>query len=204
MSTRTAGPTFFPPLGPAKMAGGITPTGWDRCVIAGQVLPAMCSVVHGMIRLKEDPKDKAGADGCRPTYHGLAPQPLQLEVIAHSDDDREQVASILAPLKPLQDRQPKPVSFDHPSVRDLGITNVVIVGIGAWIVIGPGVTKRVIDFKHWQPPKSPTKSATGTPTRAVRNARGEAAQKAAPSNPKPTAQADLGQPPAFTGNGALR
>lgn len=197
MSTRTAGPTFFPPLGPAKMAGGITPTGWDRCVIAGQVLPALCSVMHGGIRLKIDRKPKSGADGARQTFHGLDPQPLQLELVTYSDDDREQVASILAPLKPLQDRQPKPVSFDHPSVRDLGITNVVIVGISAWIVVAPGVAKRVIDFDHWQPPKSPKKSATSTPTRAVRNSRREAAQQAAPSNPKPTAQGGVGQPPNF-------
>lgn len=199
MSTRTAGPTFFPPLGPAKVAGGIKPTGWDRCVIGGQVLPALCSVLRGGVKLKEDPKKKAGADGERPTYHGLDPQPLELECETYSDDDREDLAGIMAPLTPVQDRPPKPVSFDHPSVRHLGISTVTIVEVGALMPVKPGVAKMRIGFKHWLPPKSPKKSATATPTRAVRNVRKEAAQKAAPSNPKPTAQAGAGKPPAFTG-----
>jgi hypothetical protein len=201
MSKRVSGPTFFPPLGPAKMAGEIAPTGWDRAVIAGQVLPAHCSVMHGEIRLKEDPKSKAGADGCRPTFHGMDPRPLQLEAITYSDEDREQLASILAPLKPLQDRAPQPVSFDHPSVRHLGITTVTIVGISALIVVGPGVAKLSIEFKHWLPPKSPTNSATTTPKRAVRNVRREAARQADPPNPLPTAQPGPWRPPAFTGAG---
>lgn len=204
MSSRTAGAAFFPPLGPAKMAGGLKPTGWDRCVLGGQVLPAYCSITHGGIKLKQDKKPKAGADGCRPTYHGIDPQPLQLECLTYSDDDRESLIGIIAPLIPIPDRTPQPVSFGHPSVRHLFITTVQIVGVGALIPVGPGVAKMTIDLEHWLPPKSPKKSATATPTRASRNVRKEAAAKASPPNPPPTQQPDLWGPPAFTGNGATQ
>jgi hypothetical protein len=199
MSTRTAGPTFFPPLGPAKVSGGISPKGWDRCVLAGQVLPAHASILRGGIKLKADPKKKAGADGTRPCYHGLDPQPLQVELETYSDDDRESLAAMLATVVPVADRQPKPVSIDHPSIRHLGITAVQIVGVGPFIPVKPGVAKVLLDMEHWQPPKSPSKVATFTPTRAVRNLRKEAADKATPPNPKPTQRAGFGGPPAFTG-----
>lgn len=94
------------------------------------------------------------------------------------------------------------MSFDHPSIRHLGITAVQIVGVSALIPVGPGVAKMTLELEHWQPPKSPKKSATDTPTRPSRNARKEGAEKAAPPNPPPTQQPELWGPPPFTGSGA--
>src|SRR4051812_13130361 len=119
MSRRTAGPQLFPPLGPAKVSGGINPEGWDRLVLNGEVCPALATITRGGIKLKEDKKDKAGADGTRPTYHGIEPQALGVDLETYSDDDREALAGILAKLAPLPDRPPRPISIDHPSIRHL-------------------------------------------------------------------------------------
>jgi len=198
MSSSTFGPTFFPPLGPAKVSGGLKPTGWDRCVLGGQVLPAFASVTRGGIKLKEDPKKKAGSDGCHPTYHGVDPQPMQLELETYTDDDREALALIMQPYVPKEGQTPKPVSIDYPGIRFLGITNVQIIGVGPLVPVKPGMAKMVVDMRHWLPPQS-SRSATTTPVRAIRNVRKEAAQKAKPSNPPPTQQPSMGKPPAFTG-----
>lgn len=193
MSSKTAGPTFFPPLGPPKMAGAVNPKGWDRCALAGQVLPGHASILRGGIKLKKDHKPKSGADGCRPTYHGIDPGELELEVITYSDDDREALAGIVATVMPVPGKEPKPVSIDYPGIRHLGISTVLVIGVSALIPIGPGVAKMTLQLDHWMPPKASSKIATKTPTRAVRNARKEAAQKN--SNPSPTAQKGPGPTP---------
>lgn len=193
------GPTFFPPLGPPKMARPVEPTGWDRCVLAGQVLPGHSSILKGGLKLKKDPKDKAGTDGTHPTYHGLSPQPLEIENVTYSNEDREALASILLDLLPQPGKTPRPVSIDHPSLRILSISTVQLIGSSPIMPVPdkPGATKIKIEFDQWSPPKT-EKSATTTPRRATRNIRREATeQNYVEKNPAPTAQPDLWQPPSF-------
>src|SRR4051812_9284556 len=138
--------SLFPPLGPATGFRGIFPKGWDRLVLNGRVCPALATITRGGIKLKEDKKDKAGADGTRPTYHGIEPQALGVELMCYSDADREELAVILGAIAPRADREPKPISIDLPSIRHLGIAMVVVTEVGPFIPVQPGVSKVQVSF----------------------------------------------------------
>ena len=194
------GPTFFPPLGAATTQPPLDPQGWDRCVIADKVLPAHCRILHGSCKLKKDKKAKNGADGNNPTYRGLDAQPVQLEITTYNDPDREELASIIAPLIPVPGSTPKPVSIDHPSLRIIRVFSVVIEGAGA-LIPEPGTTKAkmVLELQHWLPSRTQnaTKTPKGAPVRKVQNNRKTPQQ----SNPPPTTQKGFAAPPATMGNG---
>jgi hypothetical protein len=188
----TFGPVFFPPLGPANGASKPSaPQGWDRCTLADKVLPGFSRITKGAIRLKIDKKSKAGADGAYPTCHGLEPQPIELEITTYNDDDREELAGIAAGLIPMAGRTPAPVSIDHPSLRPLGISMVLIVGVSPLMVVKPMRARMTFDLLHWLPPpsKPATKTPKGAPVRKVQNV-GPAA------NVAPHQQAGVGAPPA--------
>jgi hypothetical protein len=188
------GPTFFPPLGPATSLGAVDPQGWDRCVLGGKVIPGFCRITRANCKLKQDKKPKNGADGGNPTYRGLDPQPLELEIETFTDEDREQLAVILGPLIPQPGGQPKPVSIDHPSLRILRISAVQVIGAGGLMPI-PGTTraKMTVDLEHSLPArkKNATTTPKGAPTRKTENTR----KKATP----PTQQPGFAAPPPNTG-----
>jgi hypothetical protein len=194
--TPRSGRPFFPPLGPAKVSGGIAPRNWDRLVLGGIVCPALATITRGGIKLREDKKSKAGADGTNPCYHGIDPQALGVELETYSDDDREALASILSKFTPIQDREPQPVTINHPSVRHLNISKVVLTEVGPFLPVKPGVAKVHLSFSHWMPPKSPGKSASHTPVKAaITNKLLEEAKRRANQNPKPTAKPGFAGPP---------
>lgn len=196
----TFGPKFFPPLGPATKSKPFTPDGWDRCAMANQVLPGLAHITHGGVKIKIDHKNKSGADGANPTCHGLEPQPIGLEVVTFDDDQREALAAIVQPLVPTLGRKQLPVSIDHPSLRVLGITSVLIVGASPLINMGKQRTKMTFDLLHWLPTtkKVATNTAKGAPVRKVDNV-GPAG--AAASNPAPTTQAGFCGPPELLQSG---
>jgi hypothetical protein len=168
---------FFPPLGPGGGSSGrANPKGWDRCVLANQVIPGFVRVTRANTRLKIDHKPKPGADGGNPTFHGLDPQPIELEIMTFSDDDREQLASIVQPLLPKQGTKPTPVSIDHPSLRILGISAVQVVGGSGLIHVAPMKAKMNLELLHWLPTKkqSATSTPKGAPKRKVQNDRKQA------------------------------
>lgn len=194
------GPTFFPALGPATSQPQIDPQGWDRGVLAGQVIPAHCRIVHAACGVKKDQKKKNGSDGENPTYRGMDAKPLQMELTTYNDVDREALASLLGPYIPVPGVQPKPVSIDHPSLRMIRVFAVVIENVGALIPVeGTTKAKMMLDMQHWLPSKQ--KGATTTPTGAPVRKPPNARKKAAQDNPPPTTQKGFAAPPAHLGGG---
>lgn len=186
------GPVFFPPLGPANGSGGaLNPKGWDRCTLGGQVVPGFCRITKGGIELKADKKPKAGADGANPTFHGIDPQGVDLEITTYSDEDRESLIAVVGPLIPQPGSKPKPVSIDHPSLRPIFITAVQITGASALIYEGPMKAKMTLRMLHWLP--TTNASATGTPKGAPQR---KPPNNRKGANPAPTAQPGVANPPA--------
>jgi hypothetical protein len=195
-------PVFFPPLGPAKgSSGAVAPRGWNRCTLNGKVIPGFCRITRGNIRLKVDPKKKSGANGANPTFHGIDPQAIELEITTTSDEDREALVGIIGPLVPQANRDPAPVSIDAPSLRLIGISSVQVIGVGALLPVEgqPMKARMVIDMLHWLPPnkKVATKTPTGAPVRKPKNER-----TGHPATPTPpTQQPGVAGPPANFSSG---
>lgn len=195
----------LPHLGPALQ--GITqtiPKDWDKLVLADWTMPGHARVTGGAIKRRVDHKNKRGADGANPTFAGLEPQGITIELTTYSDEDREQLLNILdeLPLPGKEVPDPNPgkgskssgeklaVSIDHPSLRPIGITSVVIVGVSALEVVRPCVARIRFDLLHWYPTteKVVVSTPTGAPVRQIKNNRNQA-------NPSPTQQGDFGKPP---------
>lgn len=192
--------TFFPPLGPATSQPTVNPQGWDRCELGGQVVPGFCKILDGGCGLKKDEKKKSGADGQNPTYRGIDPKPIRMEIVTFNDVDREALASLLGPYIPVPGLQPKPVAIDHPSLRMIRVYSVVIEQAGALIPIeGTIKAKMTLHMQHWLPSKQANATATpkGAPVRKVKNVRKTPQQ----DNPPPTAQKGFAAPPSTLGNG---
>jgi len=195
---------FFPPLGPAGGSSGpVVPRGWDRCVLGGDVMPGFSRITRGGIALKVDKKKKAGAHGANPTFHGIDPQPIQLEVETFSDVDREALAKISLGIRAKmektakqsaaeQQKDPLPMSIDHPSLRAIGVTSVVVMGMSAMIVLGPMKAKQTFELLDWLPTTKELATVTPTtaPTRKPKIVRAGSSE-----NVPPTKQPGFGGPP---------
>jgi hypothetical protein len=193
--------SVFPPLAPSGCAAGpLYGTGWDRGALGGILVPGRCRVVMGCIKVKRDKKSKKGADGSNPTQSGIDPQPIELEVTMWTDAHLAEFKKLCDQLLPQAGVKRKPVSLDHPDLYHLGsIVNVEVLGASA--LMRQGRTRICkLQLHHWMPSTSKGgKDATSTPTRAVRNARREQAEKRNPPNPPPTLQSGFGSPP-FSSN----
>lgn len=179
----------YPDLGPASATRTkIDPQGWDRCEIGGLVLPGHCRVTRAEIALKVDRKSKPGANVTRPTFHGVDPQPLELQLTTFSEQDRETFSDQCGALLPGGKEAPEPLKFDHPAVRHLLIDTVQVIKVGLFLPVDgkPGVATVRIELLHWTKAPKVDKNATKTPkTRKVQNNRTGANQT---SNPTPAQQ----------------
>ena len=163
-------------------------------------MPGFCKILNADVVLKLDKKAKNGADGANPTIRGMDPQPLMMEIMTYNDQDREQLASLIAPYVPVPGVKPKPVAIDHPSLRIIRVFAVIVQGAGALIPIeGTTKAKMTLHLQHWLPSKnkSATNTPKGAPVRKVKNVR----KAPTADNPKPTQRAGFGSPPARLGNG---
>lgn len=162
----------LPRLGPAQ-PGAKPPAaqGWDRCVLADQVLPGFAKITKGAVRIKLDKKQKAGADGANPTCHGLDPQPIELEINTYTDEDREALALLAPKFVPQKGKKPLPVAIDHPSLRPLGIAAVLIVGVSPLMIASAQRTRMTFDLLHWLPSDAgdATQTPTAAPLRRIKN-----------------------------------
>jgi hypothetical protein len=183
----------YPDLGPGTaIRAGFNPQGWDRCEIGGLVLPGRCKVTKASVEVKVDRKSKPGADVTRPTFHGVDPQALELELTTYTDQDRETWADQCGVLLPSGKQAPDPVKFDHPAVRHLLIDTVQVIKVHQMTPVEgkPGVATVRIELLQWTKAPKKGKSATKTPkTRKVTNNRNGANTA---SNPTPSARGVVG------------
>lgn len=190
----------FPSLSPKGVnKGPLYRSGWDTCVLGSYQIPGRVRVMKGGIKLKTDHKKQSGASGARPTFHGLDPQPIGLEIVVWTDEQLNQLDTVLRTLLPGGNGDSVPLSIDHAQLRHLGaIVNVQIVGASELSEgpYGPTSRKMTLELLHWMPPQGQRGThATTTPTRAVRNVQQEDARKRQQQNAKPTQQAGVGAPP---------
>lgn len=191
----------IPKLGPPGSPSGLGNYGaWHTLKIGGTTLPGKWRVLSGGVKLKIDPKKKAGVDGGNPVFHGMNPQGFEIEGEQYSDDERDALQSIfgdpntsLMP-QPGKTQNQYPLQLQHPSVLHFGYAiNVMVVGVGILEHSGPGTTKIKISLQHWLQPKSGS-SASQQPNkarRAVNNDLGKSSQKNSP----PSQQQDVAGPP---------
>lgn len=176
----------YPELGPAL--AGITatdPQGWDRCQLGNAVLPGHSKIVNAEILVKCDRKSKPGANVARPTFHGVDPQPVHIELTTYSDADREAFADQCKAWLPGDKKDPNPISFDHPSTRHLGIKVVVVLKIGPMILKSPSIATVKIECLDWRPSKTKPKGATKTPLHKINDKLAAANET---KNPTPTSK----------------
>lgn len=188
----------LPPVAPRNgTLAPLTRKGWDRGILDGQVLPGKTRVTRGGVELKKDAKPRAGADGGRHTYHGIAPGELEIEVTTTTDEQLAGLMRIVAPLlpQPKAKSQPKVVAFQHAQIDHLGAINVTVRGVSEIKVPGIGPERGLaIKLDRSMPPvagktKSP-KNTGGAKPGLVQQSR------QASANPPPTEQPGICGPTA--------
>lgn len=184
-----------PQLAPPGASTGVGQYGeWFTVKLAGTILPGRWEVVQGSVRLKLDPKRKAGVDGGNPVYHGLNAQPFELEGEQINDDERQAVADLFAQIvpQPGQSQNQYPLQLQAPHVALFGFPIFVkVIGCSAFRRLDNCRTKVTLFLDHWLPASANAPSATNQPRRAIRNNRNRPGK--APAGPTPPEQ----QPGAF-------
>jgi len=201
----------LPRLGPAN-SGPLYLDGWDLGIIGNHKIPGKSRVTGGKVKLKKDPKSKAGADGANKTYHGIDPQEFTLEIEVWTDEQlKNLVQVVLADILPKPWAKPAnpppgqtaaswppPLPLLHPDLCGLSSTMpmaVVILG-GTPFKHNGNMVSMTLELDHFLPAPASKPSQAGTPLRKVPNKRAEA--DAAANNPPPHQQPGFGGPPAVT------
>lgn len=200
----------FPQLFPVGGSSGpLLPVGWDKLTLGGIVLAGRWKLTGGALKLKIDPKKKAGATAPSPTTHGLDPQTFTARGVvwtqAQLDELDDQLAILLPPLN-LQ-----PVTLDHPQAyslaRVLGKIDVQVEVGSIWLPssIVRGGYEITLNLPHWLPAAKGAKgnkAKSSTPDQSKRNLLAEAdAQRRAGvgvgtvyANPPPSSSPDFAKP----------
>lgn len=188
----------FPPLFPGSSSSGpLFPSGWDVGTLGGVKLPGRQLMTSGALKLKVDPKKKAGAIAQKPTTHGLDAQHFGLRVVVWTDEQLAEADDALAILLPPVNTTP--VTLDHPQVRTLarmvGKIDVLVESGSIWSPSGVvrGGMEMTISLLHW-PAAAKGKGASNTAQKPTRNLVTEKAAARANAigagtvlaNPKPT------------------
>jgi hypothetical protein len=187
----------FPSLGPDGTNGGPRDlTGWDRLAIGWTLMPGRWRITGGAIKLKHDLASKPGTDGANPKFHGLDPQLFEAEGYLWTDEQMEQLRTVLPGLLPQPGKAIDPVSVAHPDILHLGVA-VSMVIVGATSLTREGTARKMkLHMLHWMSGTVPkNQGASRVPTRSLRNARAEAARQQQNPNPLPTQQPGAAGPP---------
>lgn len=193
----------FPSLGPQGGNGGPRDLlGWDRLVIGNTVMPGKWKITNGKIVLKIDHAKKAGTHGANPKFHGLDPHPFDAEGYFWTDEQMQQLYTVLPPLLPQPGKDPTPLYIAHPDILHLGLAvNMVIIGASALERDG-NARKIKLYMLHWlSGTVAKNQNATAVPVRSIRNVRDKAKRDVEKPNPKPTEQPNAAAPPANLGSG---
>jgi hypothetical protein len=161
----------FPQMFPAGGSSGpLLPVGWDRLSLGGIALAGRAQLTAGSLRLKVDPKKKAGAISQKPTTHGLDAQEFTARLVVWTqeqlDDADEQLAALLPPVNQT------PVTLDHPQAytlaRMIGKIDVLVTGGSIWMPssIVRGGREMTLNLLHW-PAAAKGKGVSTTPKQPI-------------------------------------
>lgn len=160
-------PFWDPVTSTADGPPGLAPEDpWDVCILAGFVLPGLCTV-KGAPTLSFDKKKGGGVDGATITVNGYLPGPIEIELLMWTDGQWQDFQNFVAPKiwrKPNKKSKASELAVDvsHPAFDLWGISQVVILGVSL-PENGPSVGTKVVKFKCVefvpQEAKSQTKTA---------------------------------------------
>lgn len=182
------------PIGGAL--GPLTPKRtWDQVSLGNVTIPCHhASISEGGLKLAVDKKKTLGGNGSNPTYHGIDPFPLGIDVFFTTVEQisafYEQIVKPLGPSISVDPAKAEPVLIDAMQLRHLdAIQAVKIKHISAIMDGAPGWKKCRIVCDHWLKGPSP-KSAKANATVTYAGSTGNVItdKTAAASNPKPSAQ----------------
>lgn len=181
---------WYPPGG---ASGPMVPTKpWDRVRLGGFVLPCHHAVISvAGVALREDRKGGAGQSGALPTYHGMDPQPVTIDVFFSTVEQANSFANTLPFFAPLPGIPVRVVAIEAQAIDGLPISSVAVHAVSGMIDAAP-FKRCTITTRHWMSPQKHKGSATSTPKHDVGNKRAE--EDAAKQNPRPTAQPNFCAP----------
>jgi hypothetical protein len=165
----------FPPLFPRGGASQpLYPSGWDRVTLGGILLPGKAQISGLGIKAKLNPKEKNGANGGNPTFHGLEAQTGSIKVTCVMQDQLEELAQACALLLPIPGSTyaGQSLSIESPQLDALGcVTSVVVEGATPITRTSSGAAEMTIQVRHWLPAqaaKTKGRAVTKTPQTPVR------------------------------------
>ena len=188
----------LPPIQPSfsRPSAPETRGGWDRGILGGEVLPGTTTITRGGVDLKRDPKKRAGADGGRPTYHGIDSGEIDAEVEVTTDEQLQELLRIVGPLVPQAKKGwvPPVKALEHPQLHHLGAVSVAVRGVSEIKIVSVGRRKLTIRMDRVIPPID-GKTTTHKKAASAKPPPGLAAQaKARAANPRPSQQAGIAGP----------
>lgn len=185
--------------------GNLLPTHpWDRIALGGQVIPCHhARITSGGLALLVDKKKTLGGNGGHPTYHGIDPHSIDVDVFFSTVEQAREFAFVIAASFGPSIKGDAPViPIEAQQLQHLGcLTTVKIRAIEA--MTESGIYKVVkMKLDHWlNPPAVKGKSVSSSHKKPINNAVTEAA--ALKANPKPAAVAGFcGAPGGSTQPGA--
>ena len=166
---------------------------WDRVILQGNVIPCHhARITQGHVKLAVDKKKTLGGNGANPTYHGIDPQSLIIEVFFTTLEQIQKFKLLCDQIGPSINADPAkqvPVQIYAQQLQHLGaITNVKVTGITA--IEGDSIKRCRIMCDHWlKPPVNkagPSASKTVTYKYPSNKVLTDTINRKA--NPKPSAQ----------------
>lgn len=163
------------------------PKPWDQVRLGGMLLPCHHAVITaGGVELREDKKGGAGESGALPTYHGMDPKPITIDVYFNTVEQANRFNNMLPFFGPIPGIPTRVVSIEAQALAHLPITAVAVRAVGA-LLDAPPYKRITISCRHWLSSEKTKKKVTKTPTEETGNVRRDEAERAA--NPRPTSQA---------------
>jgi len=190
---------WYPRVPDETTRGPLEPTRpWDRIKLGGFVLPCHhAAITSGGVELRADKKGGTGQNGAMPTFHGMDPKPLTIDLYFSTVEQADAFARIYPFLCPIPGVATHSVDIEAQAIDDLPITAVAVTGCSALLEAG-NYKKRTLNCLHWLSAAANKKKVTGTPQASFTNIIDE--EQARASNPKPSAQPGFCSP--FSSPGA--
>src|SRR5262245_11679187 len=118
-----ANAVLLSPAGGAR--GPLYLEGWDLAILGDEKLPGKTRVTRGGVKVKKDPKKKAGSDGSTPTFRGLDLQEIELEVTVWTDEQKTKLDEVLDRFAPRRGVKVEAIPLQHEALRPMG----------AWVMV---------------------------------------------------------------------
>lgn len=161
--------------GPAA-EGALTLRGmeWDTLLISGMAMPGLATVTVSEISRRLQNKKENGSDGSSPTFRGLNPAKVEIELLLWTPDQLRTWEAMLPVIFPRAGKGTNGLSgldISHPNTALCGIRAIVIESVTG-LMPGPSHGTKAVKLKcfEFMPPKKAKAVKTVVSAVAVRKA----------------------------------